>query len=72
MLISCFSAPPYLESELREQVVEKGDSFKVKIPYSGTGPFQFRLKRDNRGIPDDHDRIKLVQFDGYVILQIKG
>jgi len=57
---------------LKEQAVEKGDTLKVKIPFTGTGPFSFKLKKDNRDVPDGNDRVKLIPYDGYVILQIKG
>jgi hypothetical protein len=52
--------------------VDKGDTLKLKIPFSGDGPFDFELKKDNRHIPIDGDRVKLIPFDDYVILQIKG
>ena len=65
------TAPPHMESDLREQNVEKGETLKVKIPFSGTGPFSFKLMKGNREIPDS-DRVKLIPFEGYVILQIKG
>ena len=61
-----------MESELREQTVDKGDTLKVKIPLSGTGPFNFTLRHGNRDITDKSDRVKLVPFDDHVSLQIKG
>lgn len=70
-MISFFTAPPHLDPNLREQSVEKGETLKLKIPYSGTGPFTFKLKKDNREVPDN-DRVRIIPFDGYVILQIKG
>ena len=66
-----FVAPPQLERELREQAVDKGETLKLKIPYSGTGPFSFKLRKDGREIPDSNDRVKIIPFDGYVILQIR-
>jgi len=66
-----FAAAPQLETEQREHSVDKGETLKVKIPFSGTGPFSFKLKKGNREIPDS-DRVKLIPFEDYVILQIKG
>jgi len=60
-----------MEPEQREHAVDKGETLKVKIPFSGTGPFSFKLKKGNREIPDN-DRVKLIPFEDYVILQIKG
>ena len=51
--------------------MDKGETLKVKIPFSGTGPFSFKLKKGNREIPDS-DRVKLIPFEDYVVLQIKG
>ena len=65
------TAAPQVESEQREHSVEKGETLKVKIPFQGTGPFSFKLKKGSREIPDS-DRVKLIPFEDYVILQIKG
>jgi len=66
-----FAAAPQLEPEQREHSVDKGETLKVKIPFSGTGPFSFKLKKGNREIPES-DRVKLIPFEDYVVLQIKG
>lgn len=65
------AAAPQMESEQREHAVDKGETLKVKIPFSGTGPFSFKLKKGSREIPDS-DRVKLIPFEDYVVLQIKG
>jgi len=64
--------PPHFEKEFREQQVDKGETLKLKIPFSGTGPFSFKLKKDNRDVSDSNDRVKIIPYDGYVILQIRG
>jgi len=51
--------------------VEAGETLKLKIPFSGSGPFNFKLRRDGREVPDN-DRVKIIPYDGYVILYIKG
>ena len=65
------TAAPQVEGEQREHSVDKGETLKVKIPFTGTGPFSFKLKKGNREIPDS-DRVKLIPFEDYVVLQIKG
>lgn len=57
---------------MKDQGVDQGDTLKLKIPFHGEGPMDFQLKKDNREIPIDGDRVKLIPFDDYVILQIKG
>ena len=44
---------------------------KLKIPFSGTGPFDFTLKKGNRRVPES-DRVRVIPYDDYVIVQIKG
>jgi hypothetical protein len=56
---------------MKDQSVELGEMLKVKIPFSGSGPMDFVLKKNGRAVPAN-DRVKLVQFDDYVVLQIKG
>nr|KAG5709145.1 hypothetical protein BaRGS_028601 [Batillaria attramentaria] len=41
-------APPKLEKDIRDQKVDKGDQFKIKIPFSGSGPFEFKVKCNGR------------------------
>jgi len=65
------TAAPQVEPEQREHSVDKGETLKVKIPFAGTGPFSFKLKKGSREIPDS-DRVKLIPFEDYVVLQIKG
>ena len=45
---------------------------KVKIPFDGTGPFDFKVKKNGREVPLSGDRIKFTPYDDYAILQIKG
>ena len=65
-------APPKLDNDFRDQFVDKGDTLRLRIPFKGTGPFSFKLRRDNKEIPEGHPRIKVIEHDGYVVLQIKG
>ena len=56
---------------MRDQNVDKGETLKVKIPFSGTGPFDFKLRKDGREVPLS-DKVKLTPMDDCVIVQIKG
>lgn len=63
--------PPKFEKDIKDQKVEVGEQLKIKIPYSGSGPFDVKLKKDNRDVPESN-RIKITPFDDYLILVIKG
>ena len=65
------TAPPVIDRDIRDQTVNKGEMLKLKIPFSGTGPFDFTLKKGNRRVPES-DRVKVIPYDDYVIVQIKG
>lgn len=64
------SAPPSFGKDIKDQDVELGDQLKVKIPFSGTGPFDFKLKHNGRNVPNN-DRLKMTTFDDYVVVQLK-
>ncbi|KAK2158172.1 hypothetical protein LSH36_175g03003 [Paralvinella palmiformis] len=63
--------PPEFARDIKDQSVDKGDTLKVKVPFNGKGPFDYKLKKNGRDIPIDGDRVKLVPFDDYMVLQIK-
>ena len=65
------SVPPRMDKEIRDQKVDKGEQFKIKVPFSGTGPFEFKVKANGKELKDG-DRIKISPFDDYVTLAIKG
>ena len=65
------AVPPQVDKDIRPQSVDKGDTMKLKIPFSGTGPFDFKLRKDGKEVPLS-DRVKLIPMDDYVIVQIKG
>lgn len=66
-----FLAPPKLDKELKDQKITAGEQFKVKLPFSGTGPFEVKVKKDGKEIHES-DRIKISPFDDYVTFVIKG
>ncbi|KAK3103159.1 hypothetical protein FSP39_016894 [Pinctada imbricata] len=63
-------APPKIEKEIKDQQVQVGEVLKLKIPVSGTGPFEVKVKKDNRDLPES-DRFKVTPFDDYVVLNLK-
>ena len=65
------SAPPKIDKEIKDQQVEVGEQLKLKIPISGTGPFEVKVKKDNRELPES-DRFKVTPFDDYVVMVLKG
>ena len=69
--VLCQPAPPRLEKELRDQKVDAGDQFKVKLPFSGTGPFDIKVKKDGKEVKESN-RIKISPFDDFVTFVIKG
>ena len=56
--------------DIRDQAVDKGEQLKVKLPFSGTGPFDFVLKHNGRVVPSS-GKAKLTPYDDYVVLQLK-
>lgn len=70
MCLPCAGLPS-LDKELRDQKIISGEQFKLKLPVSGTGPFEFKLKKNGREIEGD-DRLKFSPFDDFVVLNIKG
>ncbi len=61
-------APPKVDQELDDQVVDAGDAVKIKIPISGKGPFSFKLKRNDE--PVDASRVRISEIDGLVTITI--
>ena len=71
LYLSIRTVPPRLEKELRDAKVDSADQFKVKLPFSGTGPFDVKVKRDGKEVVES-DRIKFSLFDDFVTIVIKG
>ncbi|XP_055900297.1 twitchin-like isoform X6 [Biomphalaria glabrata] len=63
-------APPRFDKDLKDQKVTAGEQFKVKLPFSGTGPFDVKVKRDGRELQES-DRIKISPFDDFLTFLIK-
>ncbi|CAG5133824.1 unnamed protein product, partial [Candidula unifasciata] len=63
-------APPKLEKELKDQKITAGDQFKVKLPFSGTGPFELKVKKDGKEVQES-DNIKISLFDDFATFVIK-
>ncbi|CAL1540886.1 unnamed protein product, partial [Lymnaea stagnalis] len=63
-------APPRLDKDLKDQKVTAGEQFKVKLPFSGSGPFEVKVKKDGKELQES-DRIKISPFDDFVTFVIK-
>ena len=70
-LIFFSSEPPKFGKEIRDQQVELGEQFKIKIPFTGTGPFDVKIKKNGRDLVEN-GRVKILAFDEYVTLTING
>lgn len=64
-------APPKFGKDFHDQQVELGEQFKIKIPFSGTGPFEVKVRKNGREVVEN-GRIKIMPFDDYVSLTING
>lgn len=51
--------------------MDAGEQFKVKLPFSGTGPFDIKVKKDGKEVKDG-GRVKISTFDDFVTLAVKG
>lgn len=63
-------SPPRLGKPIKDQKVDEGDSLKVKVPFEGTGPFNFKLRKNGKEIPES-DHVKFQSFDDYVVFHLK-
>ncbi|XP_052825204.1 twitchin isoform X2 [Octopus bimaculoides] len=63
-------SPPSFGKTIEDQVCEIGEQFKLKVPFSGTGPFDFKLKKDGKEIPEG-DRVRISVFDDYAVVVLK-
>ncbi|CAF0817484.1 unnamed protein product, partial [Didymodactylos carnosus] len=62
--------PPKLDREPGDQKVKLGDTLKVKIPINGKGPYTFKVKKDDQTIPDSDKRVRVQEFDDYIVMTI--
>lgn len=65
-------AKPTLVSQVPPQSAELGDHHKVKFSFNGTGPFNFKVKRNGKEMPAKDTRVKLNTFDDHANLVFSG
>lgn len=67
---SAILAPPVIERKPNDRVYAEGEMVRLKIYYSGTGPFTTRLTLNKLEVDSSHPVIKLVEFDDHVLITI--
>uniref|UniRef100_A0A0N5D1Z0 non-specific serine/threonine protein kinase n=1 Tax=Thelazia callipaeda TaxID=103827 RepID=A0A0N5D1Z0_THECL len=63
-------APPVIEKSVANAVYADGELVRLKIYFSGSGPFRYALTLNKEEIPMDHPNIHFVDFDNHVIITI--
>ncbi|OZC09937.1 hypothetical protein X798_03043 [Onchocerca flexuosa] len=63
-------APPVIEKGVANAVHADGELVRLKIYFSGTGPFNYTFTLNKNEIPADHPNIHFVDFDDHVIITI--
>lgn len=63
-------APPVIEKEVGNAIYADGEMVRLKIYFSGTGPFRYMLTLNKEEVPADHPNIHFVDFDNHVIITI--
>ncbi|MCP9266046.1 Twitchin [Dirofilaria immitis] len=63
-------APPVIEKGIANAVYADGELVRLKIYFSGTGPFDYTFTLNKKEIPADHPNIHFVDFDDHVIIAI--
>ena len=67
----CLTAPPKFDRDIGDKSVELGEQLKIKVPFSGTGPFEVGLTKNGREVKED-GRVKVSNFDDYAVILIRG
>uniref|UniRef100_A0A915Q578 non-specific serine/threonine protein kinase n=1 Tax=Setaria digitata TaxID=48799 RepID=A0A915Q578_9BILA len=63
-------APPVIEKSVGNAVYADGELVRLKIYFSGTGPFNYIFTLNKKEISADHPNIHFVDFDNHVIITI--
>lgn len=59
-----------IEKGVANAVYADGELVRLKIYFSGTGPFNYTFTLNKKEIPADHSNIHFVDFDNHVIITI--
>lgn len=59
-----------IEKGVANAVYGDGELVRLKIYFSGTGPFNYTFTLNKKEIPADHPTIHFVDFDNHVIITI--
>ncbi|KAK6110371.1 Fibronectin type III domain family protein [Brugia pahangi] len=63
-------APPVIEKGVANAIYADGELVRLKIYFSGTGPFNYSFTLNKKEIPADHPNIHFVDFNNHVIITI--
>uniref|UniRef100_F1KQB5 non-specific serine/threonine protein kinase n=1 Tax=Ascaris suum TaxID=6253 RepID=F1KQB5_ASCSU len=63
-------APPVIEKDVGNAIYADGEMVRLKIYFSGTGPFRYMLTLNKQEVTADHPNIHFVDFDNHVIITI--
>ncbi|KHN73749.1 Twitchin [Toxocara canis] len=63
-------APPVIEKDVNSAIYADGEMVRLKIYFSGTGPFKYVLTLNKQEVTADHPNIHFVDFDNHVIITI--
>lgn len=63
-------APPVIEKDVGNGIYANGEMVRLKIYFSGTGPFKYLLTLNKEEVPADHPNIHFVDFENHVIITI--
>lgn len=68
----CYIAAPSLDETIRTQTVTLGDHHKMKFNINGTGPFDYKIYRNNQLLSQSDKRVRLSMIDSQAKLNING
>uniref|UniRef100_A0A0N5AQN4 non-specific serine/threonine protein kinase n=1 Tax=Syphacia muris TaxID=451379 RepID=A0A0N5AQN4_9BILA len=63
-------APPVIEKDVGNGIYADGEMVRLKIYFSGSGPFHYYFTLNKEEITADHPNIHFVDFDNHVIITI--
>ncbi|XP_052800015.1 twitchin-like isoform X4 [Mya arenaria] len=63
-------SPPRIDKDVRDQNLQAGEPWKLKLPLSGDGPFEVKVKKDNKDVPES-DNFRIQVYDDFCTISLK-